>query len=177
MFYRWTSKNSKEATSTDVFYCRTSNLKTFVSAHKEYFWLCDLSETFMSSHKGCFCNVGINLPLLILRYKAAMDRGKQYCNCFLKIWKKEQPMSGQKTVVIAHKEYFWLCDRSETFMSAHKDYFYNISIILQLLILGCEAAADREKQYCNCFLKIWTKEQPMSGQKTVVIAHKEYFWL
>ena len=59
------------------------------------------------------------------------------------------------------------------FMSAHRDYFCNISLILQLLIFGYNSCRNN----IPLAFESWKNEAPMSGQKTFVSAHKGYFWL
>jgi hypothetical protein len=75
----------------------------------------------------------------------------------LNFWKNELPMSGHKT-----------------FVSAHKDYYISIIYTYDYLDIKCQQIRRKDS---DCFLNFWKNEILMSGQKTFVSAHKEYFWL
>jgi hypothetical protein len=74
-----------------------------------------------------------------------VDKKKKDSDGLLNFWKNEIPMSSQKTFVSPHKEYFWLCDRSETSYERSQGLFCNILIInLPLLIFGYKVYREKK---------------------------------
>ena len=82
---------------------------TFVIAHKGYFLVCDHSEwIYDCSCQYCkYCILNLHLQ------NASGKAGKgSYCE-FQRFGKIEVLVIAQNTFVIAHKDYFQVCDRSE----------------------------------------------------------------